>query len=204
MAKTYRASDLKEDNRIFLDTVKIGLSGLDFTAADTVAEATHEVSGRTDADGRVFAVVLELPPEFLQKYETRAEACAKSVKVSAGEQVYYRRIYYNPHCRISDLTFTQLEIESPSGRVSVIKPMGSMYLTMKNLDQPHRIESKAFYGEDIRGVWKVRAITSKGERWKVKFNDDEQKITINRSGDRTDLITDARLEIYRLAAGETK
>jgi hypothetical protein len=169
-----------------------------------VADATSEVESQTDAEGKVFAVVLELPASFLKKYETEEDACAKSLKIVAQDQIYYRGIYYNDECRISDLTFTQLEIESPSGRISVIKPMGSMYLMMKNLDLPHRIETKAFYGEDIKGIWKVRAITSKGERWKVKFTNSDQMITKNRSSERTDLTTDVAIEIYPLATGEAQ
>ena len=75
---------------------------------------------------------------------------------------------------------------------------------MKNQDLPHRIETKAFYGEDIKGIWKVRAITSKGERWKVKFTNSDQMITKNRSSERTDLTTDVAIEIYPLATGEAQ
>ncbi len=204
IARSYRPSDLEISNEIFLKTVRINFQGLEFRAAEKVADATSEVESQTDAEGKVFAVVLELPASFLKKYETEEDACAKSLKIVAQDQIYYRGIYYNDECRISDLTFTQLEIESPSGRISVIKPMGSMYLMMKNLDLPHRIETKAFYGEDIKGIWKVRAITSKGERWKVKFTDSDQMITKNRSSERTDLTTDVAIEIYPLATGEAQ
>jgi subtilisin family serine protease len=204
LARSYRPSDLEKDIEIFLATVKIHFSNLSFRAADRVSDATSEVSASTDAEGKVFAAVLELPPSFLKKFETEEDACGKSLKIVAQDQIYYRGIYYNDECRISDLTFTQLEIESPSGRISVIKPMGSMYLMMKNLDLPHRIETKAFYGENIKGTWKVRAITSKGERWKVKYTSEDQVITRNRSADRSDLVTDVTLEIYPLATGEIR
>ncbi len=204
IAQTYQPSDLQKINRHFLNSTKIEFHDLTFKASKYVRKATSEVSASTNAEGRIFSVVLEIPPEFLQKFETKKHACNRSMKISSNNTTYYRDIYYNRHCFISDLTFTQLELESPSGKISIIKPMGSMYLIMKNLDLPHRIESKAFYGENPKGLWKIRAITSRGERWKVRFNDPEQKVTLNRSAKRKDLITDVKLEIYTLPSRDKK
>ncbi len=203
LARNYHHSDLQTVNREFLRPARIPMKGLSFAAAATVEAATSQVSGSTDDSRKVFAAVLELPPSFLARFESKENACAKSRRVISDEDTFYRNIYFSRDCWISDLTFTQLEIESPSGKISVIKPMGSMYLMMKDLEHPHRIESKAFYGEDMQGEWKIRAITSRGERWKVRYNDPEQRITLNRSAERRDLVTDVTLELYPLTAGET-
>ncbi|MGN1357036.1 MAG: S8 family serine peptidase [Succinivibrionaceae bacterium] len=205
IAKQYKPSKLKTINAAFLKTTRIKSRDLlKFKAADNVEDATSEVVINNRNTERIYSVVIEIPSRFLKKYELEEGACDKSNRTEAG---YYTNIYYNRKCRISDLTFTQLEVESPSGTVSIIKPMGSMILIIKNLDQPLRLESKAFYGEKMTGKWKIRAITSKGERWRTVPEDPQQVATRNFSALREDLSTYVTLDIYPLSgtpAGKKK
>ncbi len=202
IAKQYKPSKIKQINAKFLRTTRIkSKEVLQIKAADTVTDATSEISIKNRNNERVYSVIVEFPSQFLKKFELEKEACDKANHTDAG---YYTSIYYNRNCRISDLTLVQFEVESPAGTISIIKPMGSMVLIMKDLNQPLRIESKAFYGENMQGIWKIRAITSKGERWRTRPDDPEQVAAKNFSSERTDLETNVVLDIYPLVGTAAK
>lgn len=163
MAENYQHGDKELAEWAYRHPYRLKFSSLEYAPAKKFADAVKESEGTMSKQFAVADAVLEISEPFINLFGSESQCSGIGY---AGDHRYVTGLSEMKDCKITDFTFLQIEVQSPSGTVSVLKPMGSAVYRRGVTGGAWRIASKAFYGENAEGVWKIRIISSLGENSK--------------------------------------
>lgn len=202
VAENYQPGDRELAVWAYRHPYRLKFSSLEYAPAKKFSDAAKESESAMSKQFVVADAVLEIPASFVEHFGTASQCGGIGY---AGGHRYVTGLTELNDCKIKDFTFLQIEVQSPSGTVSVLKPMGAAVYRTGDTPGAWRIASKAFYGENAEGVWKIRIISSLGEDPKPikealsgKFG----KVSAMKNNSPEPISFDARLLLYPGVCGQ--
>lgn len=201
LAKQYNAGNLNDINDIYVEPLIISIPKFYLKAGKTVNDSLTQYKVLASKEGEVSSIVITFDKNLFSQFMDKDYSCDYFKLKNEGGYIYQNN-YLSKECRLSDLSFLQLEVISPMGTKSILKSMGSVITNIFNVKNEWSIVSNAFYGEQISGEWTIKAYFSSGEKKILLISDDLKfEKTKNRSAKKV-INSPIKLSIFSRVSGE--